>query len=160
MAPHAKPDATCAPPTSPPAGQRGAGASSCRGCALAVTPLQAQTPVEDWVPVHREPGRSIHLGAHPARTPGGLLRYRVLVNFDYGARFDGARPYKSALLVRLAQCDTRAQDTQAVLQYDAPWGQGELVWEMSFDDATLRLEPVEPGSLSALLLDVACASRP
>lgn len=79
------------------------------------------------------------------------------MSFRYDPRLDGAKPYKSALLLPHADCATRTQDTKSILQFHAPRARGEPVWVKRFDDATLRMEPVAPGSVSVTMLDRACA---
>ncbi|MBN8487617.1 MAG: hypothetical protein J0M20_07835 [Burkholderiales bacterium] len=131
------------------------GALLCLG--LWAGALTAQAAPPSWTLVRREAGMAYHLDTSALRMQGPYLSYWILVRFRYDPRFDGALPYRSARILRYADCASRRQDTKSVLQYHTPMGQGQPIWEQSFDDATLRLEPVEPGSLSARLLDRACA---
>ncbi len=90
---------------------------------------------------------------------GTYLAYWILVNFNYDPRFDGAEPYKSAQFLRYANCATREQDTKSFFQYHTPMGLGEATYALTFEDASIRLQAAEPGSVSAQLLDIACALR-
>ena len=90
---------------------------------------------------------------------GTYLTYWILVNFDYDPKFDGAEPYKSARLLRYANCAAREQDTKAYFQYHGPMGQGEPTYALTFDDATMRMEAAEPGSVSEQILAIACSLR-
>jgi hypothetical protein len=109
--------------------------------------------------VRREAGMAYHLDTATLRMQGPHLSYWILVTFRYDPRFDDALPYRSARILRVADCARRRQDTQAVLQYHSLRGQGQPIWAQRFDDATLQLEPVEAGSLSAQLLDKACSLK-
>ncbi|MBQ0932656.1 surface-adhesin E family protein [Ideonella alba] len=124
--------------------------SLCLGSACQAAPQQ-------WTWVRNDLGMRFYLDRANLQPHGPLLHYWILVSFRYDPRLDGAKPYKSALLLRHADCATRTQDTKSVLQYHAPMARGEPVWVQRFDDATLRMEPVGPGSVSATMLDRACA---
>jgi hypothetical protein len=119
----------------------------------------AEVPTERWTLVHSEPGIAYYLDEGTVSTQGVYLMYWVLVDFDYGPRYDGAKPYKSARLLKRAHCAVRAQDTKSFFQYDAPMGQGELRWASTVEDDVLRMEPVDPGGVAAKILDLTCASR-
>ncbi len=125
-------------------------------CAIAV---QAEAPTERWTLVHSEPGIAYYLDERTVITQGSYLTYWILIDFDYGPKYDGAKPYKSARLLQRAHCAVRAQDTKSFFQYDAPMGQGELRWASTVEDDLLRMEPVEPGGIAAKILDMACSSR-
>lgn len=130
----------------------------CLGLWTAAVPAHAAPPA--WVLVRREAGMAYHLDTSTLRMRGPVLHYWILVSFRYDPRFDDALPYRSARILRYADCATRRQDTKSVLQYHTRMGQGQPIWAQHIDDATLHLEAVEPGSLSARLLDRACALRP
>jgi len=126
---------------------------------LWVGAVSAQVGPPTWTLVRSESGMRYHLDTSTLRMQGPVLHYWILVSFRYDPRFNDALPYRSARILRYADCTSRTQDTKSVLQYRTPMGLGEPIWAQSFDDATLRLEPVEPGSLSAQLLDKACSLR-
>jgi hypothetical protein len=119
--------------------------------------MPAHAGPQTWTLVHQAPGIAYHLDAATPRMQGPYLSYWILVSFRYDPRFDGAQPYRSARILRYADCANRQQDTKSVLQYHSLMGQGQPIWVQTFDDATLRMEAVEPGSLSAHLLDRACS---
>lgn len=125
---------------------------------LAAT-VQAQAQPEHWTLVHSEPGTNHYIDRQSVSTQGAYLTYWVLVNFDYGSHYAQAKPYRSARLLHYAHCATRAQDTKSFFQYYAPMGIGERGYEVTFEDHALRMEPVQPGSLAARLLDIACANK-
>ncbi len=112
---------------------------------------------EPWIRVRSEPSATYYLDRGTVRMQGAYLTYWILVNFEYDPRFDGAEPYKSARLLRYAHCTTREQDTKSFVQHHAPMGQGEPTDSLTFDDATLRMEVAEPGSVGAQILDIACS---
>jgi hypothetical protein len=132
-------------------------AVTCLGSLLLAT--QSQAAPASWTLVRSEPSIAYYLNKSTVRMRGTYLTYWILVNFSYDPKFDGAEPYKSALLLRYANCATREQDTKSLLQYHAPMGRGEPIWAQSFDDATMRMESVESGSVSAQLLDIACSLK-
>ena len=121
--------------------------------------IQAQAAQEPWTLVRSEPSAAYYLDMRNVHQQGTYLVYRVLVDFNYGPRHDEAELYKSLQLIRYANCATREQDTKSLLQYHAPMGRGEPTWILTFEDATLRMESVEPGSVSAQLLDIACSLK-
>ena len=65
-------------------------------CANAV---QAEAPTERWTLVHSEPGIAYYLDERTVSTQGSSLTYWILIDFDYGPKYDGAKPYKSARLL-------------------------------------------------------------
>jgi hypothetical protein len=129
----------------------------CLGGLAIATQLHASP--EAWTLARSEPGMAYYLDKESVRMQGAHLAYRILVTFTYDPKLDGARPFKSAQLLRIANCSTREQDTKSFLQFHAPMGEGEPAWEATFDDATLRMEPVEPGSVGAQILEMACSLK-
>jgi hypothetical protein len=121
--------------------------------------VQAGALPERWTLVRSEPGIAYYLDERTLSTQATYLTYWILLDFDYGPKYDGAKPYKSARILKHADCSARTQDTKSFFQYDAPMGQGELRWASTFEDDVLRMEPVEPGGVAARLLELACASR-
>jgi hypothetical protein len=97
------------------------------------------------------------LDAQENRKLGRYLEYWVTVDFDYAPQFDTARPYRSARILRRADCVAGTQDTVSILQFDAAMGQGNLLWASMVDDETLRMEPAAPESVAAMLLSWACS---
>jgi hypothetical protein len=114
---------------------------------------------ESWTLVRRESAMAYHLDRLSVRMQGTYLTYWVLVTFTYDPKFDSALPYKSARLLVYANCATREQDTKSILQYHTPMGKGEPIWAQTFDEATMRMESVEPGTVSAQVLDMACSLK-
>ena len=129
----------------------------CLGSAGCAT--QPHFAPEAWTLVHSEPTMAYYLDKGSVRLQGRYLTYWILVNFNYDPKFDGAEPYKSAQLLRYANCATREQDTKTLLQYHAPMGRGEPTWALTFEDDSMRMEPAEPGSVAAQLLEVACSVK-
>jgi len=121
--------------------------------------IPSQAAPETWTLVRSEPNVAYYLNKQTVRMLGTYLTYSILVDFDYGSRYDGAEPYKSAQLLRYANCATLEQDTKSLYQYRGPMGQGEMVWAATFEDTTLHMESVEPESVSAQILQIACALR-
>jgi hypothetical protein len=121
--------------------------------------LQAQPPQEHWTLTQSDPIATYYLDKASSRRQGEFLMYWILVAYNYDAQFDGARPYRSARILRYAQCETRRQDTKSFFQYGGPMGQGELVWASTIEEDTLRMEPVEPESVEAMLFDKACSNQ-
>ena len=120
---------------------------------------QCQAEPENWTLVRSMPTTAYYLSKATNQIHERYLTYWILVNFNYDPKFEGAEPYMSAKLLRYANCATRQQDTVALFQYRAPMGRGEPIWAQSFDDARMRMEAVEPGSLSAQILDMACSFK-
>ena len=120
---------------------------------------QANASPDTWTLVRSEPSISYYLNERTVRMQGTYLTYWILVNFDYDPKFDGAEPYKSAQLLRYANCATREQDTKSLFQYHAPMGRGEPTWAVIFEDATMHMESAEPESVSAQILDKACSLK-
>jgi hypothetical protein len=120
---------------------------------------QSHAAPESWTLVRSDPSIAYYLDKKTVRMQGAHLSYRILVTFNYEPRLDSAGPFKSAQLLRYANCGTREQDTKSFFQYHTPMGQGEPTWAVTIDDATLKMEPVEPGSVGAHILDMACALK-
>jgi hypothetical protein len=120
--------------------------------------LQAQPLLEHWTLMQSDPIANYYLDKGASGRHGGYLTYWVLVAYNYDPQFDGAKPYRSARILRYAQCEARLQDTKSFFQYGGPMGQGEVVWASTIDDDTLRMEPVEPDSVEAKLFDIACSN--
>jgi hypothetical protein len=120
---------------------------------------QCNAASEPWTLVRSEPTIAYYLDKETVRKQGEYLTYWIMVNFNYDPKFDGAEPYKSAQLLRYANCATREQDTKSLLQYHAPMGRGEPTWALTFEDDTMRMEPVEPGSVGAQILEIACSVK-
>ncbi len=129
----------------------------CLGSAGVATQVNAAP--ETWTLVRSEPTIAYYLNKETVQIQGGYLAYWILVNFNYDPQFDGAQPYKSARLLRYADCATREQDTKSIFQYHAPMGRGEPTWVLTFEDATIRMQATEPGSVGAQILDVACSLK-
>ena len=110
---------------------------------------------EPWTLVHCEQSVDYYLSKGTVRTQGKFVTYWILVNFNYDPKFDGAEPYKPALILRYANCATREQDTKSYFQYHAPMGQGEPTYALTFDDATIHMEAAQPGSVGAEILAIA-----
>lgn len=121
--------------------------------------MPSQAAPETWTLVRNEPSIAYFMDRTSVRMQGIYLTYWILVNFVYDPKFYGAEPYRSAQLLRYANCATREQDTKSLFQYHAPMGRGEPVWAQTFDDATMRMGPVEPGSVGAQILDIACSLK-
>jgi hypothetical protein len=120
--------------------------------------LHAQVPPAEWELVEHAANLAYHVDKREVRFQGMQIDYWVTVEFDYGPELDAAKPYRSARMLRHADCSVGTQDTKSFLQYDAPMGQGELVWASVFEDNALRMEPVDPGSLSERLMQFACTA--
>jgi hypothetical protein len=125
----------------------------------AAVATQAIAAPESWTVVRSEQAVTYYLDKGSVRMQGVFLTYWVLVNFNYDPRFDGAEPYKSARLLRYANCATREQDTKSFLQHHAPMGHGEPTYALTFEDTSIRMEVAEPGSVSAQILDIACSLK-
>ncbi len=121
--------------------------------------VPCQAAPESWTLVRTEPIIAYYFGKATNQMNGRYLTYWILVNFNYDPKFEGAEPYKSATLLRYANCATREQDTKSLFQYRAPMGRGEPIWAQTFDEATMRMEAVEPGSVGAQILDIACSLK-
>ncbi len=117
----------------------------------------AQTIPGPWTLVDPLFGVTYRLDARESRKQGRYLEYWLTVDFDYAPQFDTGQPYRSARILRRADCAARTQDTVSVLQFDAALGQGNLVWAATVQDDALRFEPVEPGSSAGTLLARACS---
>jgi hypothetical protein len=125
---------------------------------LAIAQL-AQPPQEHWTLMQSNPIADYYLDKGTSDKRGGYLMYWVLVAYNYDPKFDGARPYRSARILRYAQCEAHIQDTKSFFQYGGPMGQGELVWASTIEEDTLHMEPVEPESVEAKLFDSACSNH-
>ena len=121
--------------------------------------LQAQPLQEHWSLMQSDPIAKYYLDKETSGRRGEYLFYWILVDYNYDPQFDGAKPYRSARMLRYAQCETRKQDTKSFFQYGGPMGQGELVWASTIEEDTLHMEPVEPKSVEAKLFDSACSSH-
>jgi hypothetical protein len=120
---------------------------------------QVQPPQEHWTLMQSDPIANYYLDKGTSGRRGEYLVYWTLVAYNYAPQFDGAKPYRSARMLRYAQCETRKQDTKSFFQYGGPMGQGELVWASTIEEDTLRMEPVEPESVEAMLFDSACSNQ-
>jgi hypothetical protein len=118
----------------------------------------AQTIAGRWTIADPLVAVTYRLDANEGRKLGRYLEYWLTVDFDYAPQFDTGRPYRSARILRRADCAAATQDTMSILQFDAPAGQGNLVWAATVQDDALRLEPVEPGSSAGKLLAWACSA--
>jgi hypothetical protein len=103
-------------------------------------------------------GVTYRLDAHKNRKLGRYLEYWVTVDFDYAPQFDAGRPYRSARVLRRADCVAGTQDTVSIQQFDAAMGLGQLVWASTVDAGTLKLEPTELGSVAGALMAWACSA--
>jgi hypothetical protein len=121
--------------------------------------LKAQSPEEHWTLMQSDPIANYYLDKGTSGRQGEYLLYWVLVAYKYDPQFDAAKPYRSARILRYAQCKNRKQDTKSFFQYGGPMGQGELVWASTIQEDTLRMEPVEPESTEAKLFDSACSNQ-
>jgi hypothetical protein len=124
---------------------------------LMVGSVDAQTTSARWAVADPSVGVTYRMDAQENRKLGRYLEYWDTVDFDYAPQFDFGRPYRSARILRRADCVAGTQDTVSILQFDAPMGQGNLLWASMVDDETLRLEPAAPESVAAMLLSWACS---
>ena len=120
---------------------------------------QSQVVQNSWTLVHRESGISYYLDTGAVGAEGPYRSYWVLVTFQYDPQFEGVRPFKSARLLRYAKCAAREQDTKSIFQYHTSMGEGEPAWAVTLDDVDLTMEPVEPGSVGARIMEMACSPK-
>lgn len=128
----------------------GAAAGAATGAATGAT----------WVLVHRKPGiASYYLDRDSVRAHGSRRTYRVLADFDDDGRYEAARPYRSAVFVREADCARRQQDTRSFSQYHDRMAQGDATYLLSFDDDPLHWERPPSRSAAGRVLERACRVR-
>lgn len=134
-------------------------AALCLGSSILA--VQSQAVLNSWTLVHRESGSGVayYLDAGTVGMHGPYLTYWILVTFQYDSRFDSVRPFRSARLLRYADCSARGQDTKTIVQYHAPMGEGEPAWAVTLDDATMSMEAVEPGSVGERIMEKACSLK-